>query len=202
MTRQELCVSDSDTHDLGAIFDEHVADEFVIKDVAATIATMTEHPTVVHLPTLAGGRGVKGVTRFYTDHFIGQWPDDVMITRVSRTCDTQRVVDEMLMTFTHDRVIDAFLPDVAPTGRVVQLPVVAVVGFVDGKVDYEHIYWDQASLLVQVGLLDRRGLPVTGAEQAETLRALSVDDQARSDHLTSASLAGDLSSVTSASPTG
>ena len=101
-------------------------------------------------------------------------------------------------------MIDAFLPDVAPTGRVVQLPVVAVVGFVDGKVDYEHIYWDQASLLVQVGLLDRRGLPVTGAEQAEKLRALSADDddQAPSDPFTSASLAGDLSSATSTSPTG
>jgi carboxymethylenebutenolidase len=98
----------------------------------------------------------------------------VAITRVSRTCDAERVVDEMLMTFTHDRVIDAFLPGVAPTGRLVKLPVVAVVGFVDGKVDYEHVYWDQASLLVQVGLLGRDGLPVTGAEQAERLRAVSV----------------------------
>jgi carboxymethylenebutenolidase len=83
------------------------------------------------------------------------------------------VVDEMLMTFTHDRVIDALLPGVARTGRAVQLPVVAVVGIADSKVDYEHIYWDQASLLVQVGLLNRDGLPVTGAEQAEKLRAVS-----------------------------
>ena len=161
------------TQSLGEVFDEHVGQEFVTKDVAATMATMTDHPVVVHLPTLAGGEGVDGVTRFYTEHFIGQWPDDVAISRVSRTCDAERVVDEMLMTFTHDRVIDAFLPGVAPTGRVVQLPVVAIVGFVDGKVDYEHVYWDQASLLVQVGLLGRDGLPVTGAEQAEKLRAVS-----------------------------
>jgi hypothetical protein len=113
---------------LGAVFDEHVGQEFVTKDVAATMATMTDHPVVVHLSTLAGAEGVDGVTRFYTEHFIGQWPDDVAITRVSRTCDPQRVVDEMLMTFTHDRVIDAFLPGVAPTGRVVQLPVVAMSG--------------------------------------------------------------------------
>jgi carboxymethylenebutenolidase len=167
-------VTDIDTHGLGEVFDHRVGEEFVTKDVAATMATMTDHPVVVHLPTLAGGEGVDGVTRFYTDHFIGQWPDDVEITRVSRTCDAERVVDEMLMTFTHDRVIDASLPEVAPTGRVVQLPVVAVVGFVDGKVDYEHIYWDQASLLVQIGLLNRDGLPVTGAEQAEKLRAVST----------------------------
>jgi carboxymethylenebutenolidase len=158
---------------LGEVFDEHVTDEFVTKDVAATMRTMTEHPTVMHLPTLAGGVGVEAVTRFYTDHFIGQWPDDVEITRVSRTVDGQRVVDEMLMSFTHDQVIDAFLPGVAPTGRRVELAVVAIVGFVEGKVDYEHLYWDQASLLVQVGLLSPDGLPVTGAEQARTLRDLT-----------------------------
>jgi len=168
-----MAMTDGDRRDLGAVFDEHVGDEFVTKDVAATMTTMTEHPVVVHFPTLAGAEGVDDVTRFYTEHFIGQWPDDTAITRISRTCDAERVVDEMLMTFTHDRLIDAFLPGVAPTGRAVQLPVVAVVGIADGKVDYEHIYWDQASLLVQVGLLDRDGLPITGAEQAEKLRAVS-----------------------------
>ncbi len=73
------------------------------------------------------------------------------------------------MHFTHDTAMDALLPGVAPTGKPVALPVVVVVSFEDGKVAHEHIYWDQASLLVQVGLLERSGLPVTGAEQAENL---------------------------------
>jgi len=63
-----------------------------------------------------------------------------------------------------------YLPGVAPTGRKVVLPNVVVMGFDnEGRVAYEHIYWDQASLLVQVGLLDPRSLPVSGAEQATRL---------------------------------
>ncbi len=153
------------------MFDAHVADEFVTHDVAATMATMTAHPTVLHVPTGAGAVGRDAVAAFYTDHFIGHWPDDVEISRLSRTVDAERVVDEMLMTFTHDRVIDAFLPGIGPTGRRVELAVVAIVGFRDGLVDYEHLYWDQASLLVQVGLLEPAGLPVLGAEEARPLRA-------------------------------
>ena len=64
----------------------------------------------------------------------------------------------------------AILPGVAPTGRKVTLAHVVVMGIVDGKVTYEHIYWDQASLLVQVGLIDPAKLPVIGADQARKLR--------------------------------
>lgn len=155
--------------DLGAIFSAHVAYEFDSRDVdatMATMATMTDDPYVTHVPTLAGGVGAEEVRRFYDDHFIGHWPDDVSIAQVSRTIGADRVVDEMVMNFVHDRVMDTFLPGVAPTGRTVSLPVVAVVGFEDGKVAYERIYWDQASLLVQVGILDPSALPVSGAEQA------------------------------------
>lgn len=106
------------------------------------------------------------VRRFYDDHFIGNWPEDVAITNVSRTVGADRVVDEMVMHFTHDREMDTFLPGVAPTGKSVRLPVVVVAGFEDGKVAYERIYWDQASLLIQVGALDPSELPVTGDEQA------------------------------------
>ncbi|MGP4018642.1 ester cyclase [Saccharopolyspora sp. 5N708] len=155
--------------DLGALFDEHVADEFVVRDVAATMATMTDAPVVNHVPTTAGGAGRDAVTRFYRDHFIGQWPEDVVINRLSRTIDAERVVDEMIISFTHDRVIDALLPGVAPTGRRVEIAAVAVVGCENGKVAYEHIYWDQASLLVQIGLLNRDSLPVTGEEQVKAL---------------------------------
>ncbi len=153
--------------DLGAVFDTHVADEFEAKDLDATMGTMVEEPYVTHVPTLAGGVGAEEVRRFYGAHFIGTWPDDVAITQVSRTVGADRVVDELIMNFTHDRVMDTFLPGLAPTGRAVRLPVVVVMGFEGDKVAYEHIYWDQASLLVQVGALDPGDLPVSGVEQAE-----------------------------------
>jgi carboxymethylenebutenolidase len=156
-------------NDLGAVFDAHVASEFVARDVGATMATMTDDPYVNHVPTMMGGIGRDQVASFYERHFIGQWPADTTITPVSRTEDAEHVVDEMIMNFTHDVVMDAILPGVPPTGRRVKLPVVVVMGFTGGKVSYEHIYWDQACLLAQVGLIDPSTLPVTGAEQADKI---------------------------------
>jgi carboxymethylenebutenolidase len=152
--------------DLGAMFDDHVAAEFVDMDLDATMATMTDDPYVNHVPVMTGGVGVEGVRRFYGDHFIGKWPRDIEITPVSRTLGEEQVVDELVLSFTHDIEMDQLLPGIAPTGRPVRLAFCVVVGFEGGKVAHEHIYWDQASLLVQIGLLDPAGLPVTGAEQA------------------------------------
>jgi carboxymethylenebutenolidase len=166
---EPMADADPDRVDLGAVFDAHVRHEFVDRDVDATMATMTAEPYVNHVPVMTGGVGRDAVRRFYAEHFIGQWPADTAITHVSRTVGAERVVDEMVVTFTHDVAMDALLPGVPPTGQRVELPVVAVVGFAGGKVAHEHIYWDQASLLVQVGLLDPRALPVTGAEQARKL---------------------------------
>jgi carboxymethylenebutenolidase len=154
---------------LGSVFDEHVRHEFETRDVEATMATMAPHPQINHVPTLAGGSGREDVRTFYADHFIGQWPDDTRIQPLSRTEGADRVVDELLISFTHDLVMDTFLPGIRPTGKRVELPLVVVVGFQDSRVASEHIYWDQASLLVQVGLLDAAGLPVTGVEQARKL---------------------------------
>ncbi|GFG75378.1 nuclear transport factor 2 family protein [Mycobacterium botniense] len=153
-------------YDLSALFDEHVAHEFVAQDVAATIATMTAEAFVTHVPTMTGGVGADALTDFYTRYFIGHWPGDTTIIPVCRTVGPDRVVDEMIMSFTHDIPIPAFLPNVAPTGRAVMLPVVVVMGFEADKIAYERIYWDQASLLAQVGLLDEKQLPITGAVQA------------------------------------
>lgn len=154
-------------HDLSAIFDEHVGYEFVAEDVAATMATMTPDAYVNHVPTMMGGVGIEALTDFYARHFIGHWPADTVIVPVCRTVGSDRVVDEMIMTFTHDVAVPAFLPNVAPTGRPVRLPVVVVMGIDGGKVAYERIYWDQASLLAQIGLLDEARLPITGAVQAD-----------------------------------
>jgi carboxymethylenebutenolidase len=156
--------------DLGAVFDAHVRAEFVDKDVAETMATMVAEPYLTHVPTLAGGTGRKEVESFYRSYFVGHWPDDVEVRTLSRTVGENRVVDELIVSFTHDREIETYLPGVPPTGRKVVLPNVVVMGFDDdGHVAYEHIYWDQASLLVQIGLLDPKAQPVTGAEQARRL---------------------------------
>jgi carboxymethylenebutenolidase len=166
-------------YDLSAIFDEHVAGEFVAKDLNATMATMTAEPFVNHVPTMMGGVGGAQVADFYGKYFIGHWPDDTTIIPVCRTVGTDRVVDEMIMSFTHDIPMDTFLPGIAPTGRPVRLPVVVVMGFEDDKVAFERIYWDQASLLVQVGLLDENRLPVTGAAQAQKV----LDKDVPANHL-------------------
>ena len=154
----------------GAIFDAHIRAEFEERDVEATMATMTGAPYVTHVPVLTGGYGRDEVRRFYGRHFIGRWPADTAIVPISRTTGQGRVIDELVMSFTHDLDMPALLPGVPPTGRKVELPFVVVMGIEDGKVAYEHIYWDQASLLVQVGLLDPGALPVSGAEQARKLR--------------------------------
>jgi carboxymethylenebutenolidase len=156
--------------DLGAIFDAHIKAEFVDRDVAETMATMTPEPYLTHVPTLTGGTGRSEVERFYREHFVGHWPDDVQVKSVSRTVGQHQVVDELIVSFTHDREMRVYLPGVAPTGRKVVLPHVVVMGFDEGgRVAHEHIYWDQASLLVQVGLLDPALLPVSGANQAKRL---------------------------------
>jgi carboxymethylenebutenolidase len=157
------------TRDLGEVFDAHTDAEFKTRDIDATMATMSEMPDVTHVPVMTGGHGREAVRRFYETWFIGRWPKDTKLKQLSRTIGENRIVDELIVSFNHDCEIPAMLPGVAPTGRKVVLPHVIVVGFENNKIAYEHIYWDQASLLVQVGLLDRSKLPVTGAEQADRL---------------------------------
>ncbi len=136
-------------------------------DLETTMATMTDHPHLNHVPVLAGGVGRDGVRSFYADHLVGKFfPPDVEIVGVSRTIGSDQLVDELVIRFTHTTEIDWLLPGVAPTGKHVELAVVAVVKVDGDKIAHEHIYWDQASVLVQIGLLDPAGLPVSGAEHA------------------------------------
>jgi len=152
--------------DLVALWEDHTRFEFEVRDVDATMATMVADPYVNHVPTLAGGVGHDELKRFYKYHFIGGNPPDTMLAPISRTVGADQIVDEMLFSFTHTSVIDWMLPGIAPTGRPVQVALVAIVRFRDGKVAHEHIYWDQASVLVQIGLLDPALLPVAGAQSA------------------------------------
>jgi carboxymethylenebutenolidase len=171
-------LADDDSHiqqpNLAAVFDQHIKHEFQDHDVDATMETMTKEPYVHHVPVMTGGIGYADVYNFYKNHFIGKMPDDTKIVRISRTVDNEQVVDdELVLSFTHDREIDFILPGVPPTGKYVEIACVVVMNFKDGKISHEHIYWDQASLLVQIGLLSPKLLPVTGREQAKRLVELS-----------------------------
>lgn len=159
--------------DLGAVFDEHVASEFETKDIDATMRTMVEDPYVWHVPALTGASGGEQVRQFYTSQFIGHTPADAILQPISRTVSADRVIDEFVMEFTHDAEVPFMLPGVAPTGRKVRIPMVVVMGFEGNKITHEHIYWDQASVLAQLGLLDSAAIPVAGAEQAERLLELA-----------------------------
>ncbi|HEY1928707.1 MAG TPA: nuclear transport factor 2 family protein [Caulobacteraceae bacterium] len=153
--------------DLVALWEAHCRYEFETRDVDATMATMVAEPYVNHVPTLTGGVGHDQLKRFYKYHFIGGNPPDTELRPVSRTVGEDQIVDEMIFSFTHTSEIDWMLPGVAPTGRRVEIPLVAIVRFRNGKVAHEHIYWDQASVLVQLGLLNPTELPVAGVETAQ-----------------------------------
>ena len=148
------------------LFEKHVNAELA-GNLDVTMATMSDTPHLNHVPTMAGGVGRAGVQAFYRDHLVGKFfPPDVKMVSVSRTVGETGIVDEVLISFTHTAAIDWLLPGVAPTGKPVEMAVAVIVGIKDGKITHEHIYWDQASVLVQVGLLDPKGLPVGGAEVA------------------------------------
>jgi carboxymethylenebutenolidase len=140
--------------------------EFSTRNTEDTLATMVEDAYVNHIPVLTGGVGRDELREFYSKRFIPQMPPDTEMTPVSRTIGEDQLVDEMVFKFTHSIRMDWMLPGIAPTGKRVEVPLIAIVRFREGKLAYEHIYWDQASVLVQIGLLDASKLPVAGVESA------------------------------------
>ena len=156
-------------YDFSALWDKHCEYEFATRNVAETMATMVPEPYVNHIPTMTGGVGQKMLTRFYQNHFVNSNPSDTSLIPISRTVGATQIVDEMLFCFTHTCEIDWMLPGIAPTGKRVEIPLVAIIKFRGDKLYHEHIYWDQASVLVQIGKLDPNGLPVAGVESARKL---------------------------------
>src|SRR4029450_5612855 len=146
------------------IWEKHIAAEFKTKNIDATMATMTSDPFVNHVPVMTGGVGYNEVRHFYSTYFIPGQPTDSEGVPVTRTVRRGRIVDELSPTFTHTIEMPWILPGIRPTGRRVEIAVVVVVQFKDGKIAGEHIYWDQASVLAQVGLLDAEKLPAAGIE--------------------------------------
>jgi carboxymethylenebutenolidase len=156
-------------YDYSALWDKHCEHEFVHRDADATMKTMVARPYVNNVPIMTGGVGAVDLRRFYGDHFVHVNPKDMRIVPISRTIGADRLVDEFLACFTHDVEMDWMLPGIPPTGRYVEVAVCVVVTFRGDKLCSEHLYWDQASVLVQLGVLDATGLPIAGVESARKL---------------------------------
>ncbi len=156
-------------YDLGALWEYHRDCEFTIRDAAKTMETMVASPYVNHIPTMTGGVGFKDLARFYKYHFIPKNSTERSGVLVSRTIGATQIVEEILTRFVHDREIDWMLPGIKPTGKRVEVALVVVVKFRGPKLYHEHIYWDQASVLAQLGLIDSKGLPIAGADGARKL---------------------------------
>ena len=152
--------------DMRQLWEEHLRHELETHNTEDTLATMVEDAYVNHIPVLTGGVGRDELREFYSKRFIPQMPPDTEMTPISRTIGNNQLVDEMVFKFTHTIRMDWMLPGLAPTGRRVEVPLVAIVKFREGKLAHEHIYWDQASVLVQLGLLEAGTLPVAGIESA------------------------------------
>jgi len=152
--------------DLSQLWEEHTRYEFATRDTEATLATMVEDAYVNHIPVMTGGNGKAALRTFYSRDFIPSMPPDTALTPISRTVGENQLVDEMIFSFTHTQEMPWMLPGVAPTNRRVEIALVAIVRFREGKLAHEHIYWDQASVLKQIGLLDDPSLPVFGVETA------------------------------------
>ncbi len=161
--------------DLVRLWEEHTNHEFVTRDPESTLATMVEDAYVNHVPTMTGGYGKNALRVFYSRDFIPNMPPDTTLTPVSRTVGEDQLVDEMIFSFTHTQEIPWMLPGIAPTHRRVEVPLVAIVRFQGNKLAHEHIYWDQASVLRQIGLLTDVGLPAFGAETARKVLDPTLD---------------------------
>lgn len=146
------------------MWERYMAAEFEMKNIDATMETMTSNPFVNHVPVMTGGIGSDEVRNFYSTYFLPGHPPDTESVPVARTVGEDRIVDELIHKFTHTIKMPWILPGVPPTGKRVEVAVIVVVQFEDGKVAGERIYWDQASVLAQVGLIDAKQLPVTGIE--------------------------------------
>jgi carboxymethylenebutenolidase len=167
MLRQQALTAEQQK--LNDLWEEHIRAEFSAHAPDEAIATMTANPIVNQVPVLIGGSGRTQVHEFYQKYFLHQIPEDTEMIPVSRTIGHDRVVDEMVVRFTHSIPMDFILPGIPPTGKRVEMALVVVVQFDGDKLAHEHLYWDQASVLVQLGLIDSADLPVVGVEGARSV---------------------------------
>lgn len=149
-----------------ALWEQHTAYEFVIKDADLAVATMVEDASVMHLPTMSGGFGKNYLRGYYRDVFIPGIPQSTTMETVDRLVGGGSLVEEIIMRMPHDQEIPFLLPGLAATGRTLEVPLVVVVKFRDELMESERIYWDQAAVLAQLGLIAAKDLPMAGVTEA------------------------------------
>jgi carboxymethylenebutenolidase len=132
---------------------DHLQGEFTSRNVEESLATMVEDASVCHVPTGSGGAGKSVLRRFYRDEFIPSIPEDWGITLSKRLVTENHIAEEAKLRFHHTRQMDWFLPGIAPTAKLIEIEIVIFVDFRDGLMAAERIYWDQASVLRQIGML-------------------------------------------------
>ena len=147
------------------LWDLHLQSEFAAKSTEEALATMTATPRVNVVPLMVGALNAEDLKNFYSNRFLNQLPPDIETVPVSRTVGQDRVVDEMVLRFTHSIRMDWILPGVPPTNRRIEVPMVVIVQFDKGKIAHEHLYWDMGSIMLQAGLIEA-SLPVRGADSA------------------------------------
>jgi len=157
-----------------SMWQQHLYAEFDLKDADAALATMTENPHVFLIPAGTGGTGKEGVRDFYANHFLPYIPPDMDMVTVSESSGQDRIVGEYVLRFTHTLNMDWLLPGVPPTDRKVEFVLVVIIQFEDGKMASEHLYWDQASVLSQLGILVT---PVAAAGIASVAKLIELSAQ-------------------------
>jgi carboxymethylenebutenolidase len=151
------------------LWDTHLEAEFAHKSPEEAMETMTQNPRVTIVPTMLGGRGTEELRNFYGKHFLNQVPPDMEVIPVSRTVGQGRVVDELVLKFTHSIQMDWVLPGIPATGKRIEFAMVVVVYTEGDRISAENIYWDNATILYQAGFLPNPKLPVLGAESAQNM---------------------------------
>jgi carboxymethylenebutenolidase len=142
------------SQELVNLWQQHLEGEFGSKDVELALATMVDDAEVDHVPHHTGGRGKDKLRTFYRDGFIPSWPADLKMTPLNRVIGDEQLVDEIRLSFTHSKPMDWFLPGVPPTNRRIDIDMVVVVEFRGDKIARERIYWDHATVLRQIGMLE------------------------------------------------
>jgi len=147
------------------------------KDATGAIAVMSAEPYINNIPTGTGGIGKRALLHFYKDFFIPGSPPSLQMRLISRVSGVDKVVDEMVISFKHTQEVPWMLPGVPPTNRLVQIPIVSIVAFRGGKLVHEHVYWDQASVLVQIGAIDPNYVPKSlSSKGCKKLPLMGVDE--------------------------
>ena len=150
------------------LWDRHTEYEFALKDADLAVSTMVPDASVMHIPTMSGGFGRDELRGYYRDVFIPAIPADTTNEVVARSVGDDFLVEEAIMRLTHDREMPFLAPGIAATGRTLEIPFVVIVTFRDDLMLGERLYWDQAQVLRQLGLVPDGGLPIAGLTDITT----------------------------------